>query len=208
MRSKTLIALACFALSLLAVQTARADKAWTTPLTLSEPTEIPGTVLPPGDYVVRVENTNQVRQIVQFLSPDQSKVFATVMATPNYRPRVADETQIVYFQRAEGMPQAIKSWFYPANNYGVEFVYPKVEAVKIAQARHEEVYATEAPKPQPEAKVFVITPELKEVPPPAPPTQIAENKPLPKTASNLPLIALIGLAAIGVAGTLRLLTSR
>ena len=56
--------------------------------------------------------------------------------------------------------------------------------------------------------MFVITPELKEVPPPAPPTQIAENKPLPKTASNLPLIALIGLAAIGVAGTLRLLTSR
>jgi hypothetical protein len=202
---KTLFTLACFALLLLAAQTLRADKAWTTPLTLSEPTEIPGMVLPAGDYVLRVENTNQARQVVQFLNPDQSKVIATVMAVPDYRPKVTDETRIVYFQRSEGMPQAIKSWFYPANNYGIEFVYPKVEAVKIAQTRHQEVYAEQAPE-----KVIVITPELKEVPPPAPPVIVAENveKPLPKTASNLPLVALVGLAALGVAGTLRILSSR
>ncbi|HTO88764.1 MAG TPA: hypothetical protein VMR54_14695 [Thermoanaerobaculia bacterium] len=202
---KTLITLACFALCLFAAQTLRADKAWTTPLTLSEPTEIPGTVLQPGDYVVRVENTNQARQIVQFLSPDQSKVIATVMAVPDYRAKTTDETRFVYFQRAEGMPQAIKSWFYPANYYGIEFVYPKVEAVKIAQTSHERVYVFAEPQQE---KVIVITPELKEEPAPPPPVVVAENKPLPKTASNLPLVALAGLAALGVAGTLRILSSR
>ena len=59
-----------------------ADVAWRTPLTISEPTEIPGMVLEPGKYIVQVLNIKQTRYVVQFLSGDGSKNVATVMASP------------------------------------------------------------------------------------------------------------------------------
>jgi len=188
---------------LLCAPALRADQYWTTPWNLSEPTEIPGMTLDPGKYMIKVVDNRETRMIVQITDPDQVKVFATVMAIPNYRPKTAGESEFTYFQRAEGHPQALKSWFYPSNNYGVEFVYPKAEAIQIAQARHEEVYMTESPKPEIRSKVVVLTPELKEEP-----VKVAENKPLPRTASNLPLLALVGVAALAMAALLRLLSRR
>jgi hypothetical protein len=209
-------------LLLLAARPVSADDSWRSPLTLGEPTEIPGTVLPAGKYMVKVIDTKQPRKVVQFLNADETKVVATVIAIPNYRVQTTGEGQFTYFQRAEGLPQALKSWFYPANNFGVEFVYPKAEAVKIAEARHEEVYAAESAKPEAREEVITITPQLKEVPvrelAPAeePKTLVAENAPkhekaprhLPKTASDLPLLPLAGLAAIGAAAVLRIFARR
>lgn len=214
---KSFSLLAGFGLLLLLVtRPVSADDTWRSPLTLGEPTEIPGTVLPPGKYVVKVIDTKTPRKVVQFLNADETKVMATVMAVPNYRVQTTGEGQFTYFQRAEGLPQALKTWFYPGNNFGVEFVYPKAEAVKIAQARHEEVYAAESAKPEAQEKVVAITPELKELPvkEPAPAEQpgtlAAEKAPkhLPKTASELPSLALAGLAAIGAGAALRILARR
>lgn len=192
---------------------ASADVSWRSPLTLGEPTEIPGTVLEPGKYMVKVVNTKETRMVVQFLNADETKVFATVMGIPNYRVETKGHGEFTYFQRAEGLPQALKTWFYPANNFGVEFVYPKAEAMKLAQARHEEVYAAETAKPETKEEVVTITPELKEVPvkesapAAAPETRVAE-KTLPKTGSNLPLLLLAGLAAIGAGAALRTFAPR
>jgi LPXTG-motif cell wall-anchored protein len=148
-------------------------------------------------------------------------VVATAMAIPTYRVTPAERNEFVYFQRAEGQPQALKSWIYPGNNYGVEFVYPKVEAVQLAQARHQEVYSAPSAKPEANEPVVAISPELKEKPvevkaPPPAPTAVpapppAEEKPapkkakLPKTGSELPLLALAGVAALAVGSALRLL---
>jgi len=211
---KSLSLLGALGLALFLVgKPASADVSWRSPLTLGEPTEIPGTVLQPGKYIVKVVDTKTPRKVVQFLNEDETKVFATVMAIPNYRVQTTGEGQFTYFQRAEGLPQALKTWFYPANNFGVEFVYPKAEAVKIAQARHQEVYAAETAKPETKEEVVTITPELKEVPvketAPAPPeTRVAEKPTLPKTGSNLPLLALAGLAAIGAGVALRAFAPR
>ena len=65
------------------------------------------------------------------------------MAIPSYRVTTTGEGEFTYFQRAEGRPQALKTWFYPANNFGVEFVYPKVAAMQIAAGEQEPVYAAE-----------------------------------------------------------------
>jgi hypothetical protein len=32
-----------------------------------------------------------------------------------------------------GTPEAIKAWFYPGDNFGQEFVYPKAKATQLAQ---------------------------------------------------------------------------
>jgi hypothetical protein len=188
------------------------DPNWTTPLTISEPTEIPGKILLPGKYEVQVLNTKETRMVVQFKTVDPPKVVATVIAVPDYRVGAAEGGGFNYFQRAPGSGLALKSWLYPGNNFGVEFVYPKEEAVQLAQASHQEVYAAPSAKPEANEPVVMVTPELKEVPIKEynlPETKVAEaeTKPLPHTASNLPILALLGFGAILAAATLRAWTA-
>ncbi len=187
-----------------------ADESWRSPLTLGEKTQIPGGDLEPGKYMVRVLDTKTTRMVVQFMSEDETKVFATVMAVPDYRVTVAPEGQFIFFQRAEGMPQALKGWFYPVNNFGIEFVYPKVEAMPLAQTRHEEVLAAETAKPEVKEQVVAVTPEMKEIPWKLPETTVAELPPqkLPRAGSDLPLLAVTGLAMIAAGIALRLLVRR
>lgn len=193
--------------TLLWASQARGDKAWRTNLTLTEPTEIPGEVLPAGDYIVKVVNTQEARSIVQFTTPDEKAVVATVLAVPNYRVRAAENTEFVYFQRGEGMGPAIKSWVHPGNNYGVEFVYPKEKAMALVAKTHETVFTTEAREPNVKSEVLVMTPEKREITLEEfrGETKIAEALPkqLPKTASNLPLLAILGAASLAGAFAIR-----
>jgi LPXTG-motif cell wall-anchored protein len=211
-------------LLLLGTSPLAADVAWRTPLTISEPTEIPGMVLEPGSYIVQVVNTKQTRFVVQFLSGDGAKNITTVMAVPNYRVNITDGSPFTYFQRAAGAPQALKDWFYVGNNFGIEFVYPKETAVRIAQASKETVYTAPSAKPETTETVVTVSPELKEEPlppppaPPPPPERIAQAAPppppppaprtLPKTGSDLGLLALAGLSSLAGAATLKLIVRR
>ena len=198
-----------------------ADEAWRTPLTISEPTEIPGMVLQPGKYVVQVQNTKETRMVVQFLQGDQTKAVAQAIGVPNYRVTISDGAQFTYFQRAEGSPQALKMWFYPGNNFGIEFVYPREKAMMIAKTSREEVYSAPSAKPEVTEQVVAISPELKEEPvrqpaPPPPAPVVAERAPapapppatLPQTAGNSGLLALAGFALLGVAATMRFFAAR
>jgi len=219
---KPVFVLAVAGLFLVAASSVRGDVAWRTPLTLSEQTEIPGKLLPPGDYLVKVLDTQETRMVVQFASPDETKVFATVIAVPNYRVKVSEEGQFTYFQRSPGAPQALKTWVYPGNNFGIEFVYPREKAMIIAKTSREEVYSAPSAKPEVTEQVVAISPELKEepvrqtAPPPAP--VVAEKAPapapapppatLPQTAGNSGLLALAGFALLGVAATLRFFAAR
>jgi len=220
--------LAALAVLALSAPSARADVAWRSPLVIGEPTEIPGTTLQPGRYIVKVLDTQETRKVVQFMNADESAVIATVMGIPDYRVDTAQHTEFTYFQRAEGAPQALKSWRYPGNSFGIEFVYPKAEAVQLAQARHEEVYSAPSAKPEAQEPVTAISPELKEkpvevkAPPPPPKPAMAAPAPtavpapplapeppkpakkkLPKTGSALPLVALAGVAALAAGSAIR-----
>jgi hypothetical protein len=42
----------------------------------------------------------------------------------------------MFSERPAGQAQAIKSWFYPDDRIGQEFVYPKSQAMKIAKENH------------------------------------------------------------------------
>jgi len=192
-----------------------ADVAWRTPLTISEPTEIPGMVLEPGRYIVQVLDTNKPRMVVQFLNGEGTRNITTVMAVPNYRVQVTDGSPFTYFQRSEGAPQALKDWFYVGNNFGIEFVYPKETAVRIAKASNEPVYSAPTVRPEPGEQIVEVSPEAKEAPlPPPPPAAPAPPPPpprpakLPATAANTGLLAIAGIAALGIAITLRRFSTR
>jgi len=184
-----------------------------TVMTFSQPIEIPGQILPAGTYTVKLVNIDTERHVVQFLDADGIKVFATVLAINNWRLHPTGETVVKFAERSGDNPEALKAWFYPGDNFGQEFVYPKHRAMELAVATKEPVPAIAeetAPADLKTAPIVAVTPEQTEVPvaeviattPPAAASTplVAQNtESLPKTAGMVPLIALLGLASLGCA---------
>ena len=192
---------------------ARADD-WNkkTVLTFSQAVEIPGHVLPAGTYTFRLKDSMTDRHIVEILNADESKLIAVVMTIPNYRLKATDKTVIKFSEVPAGSPEAIRAWFYPANTLGQEFVYPKQRALELARASRAPVPALAAEVENADdlkvAPIVAITPEEKEAPlatviqttPMMVGTAgVARRAELPKTASVLPLIVLLGFVSIGAA---------
>ncbi len=214
---------------------ARADD-WDrkTTVTFSGPVEIPGVhlkgwgVLPAGTYVFKILDSQSDRHIVQIFNKDETTIYATVLAIPNYRLKATDKTVITFRERAAGEPEALRAWFYPGRNWGEEFVYPKAKAMELAKSTKIPVLFTAAELPvevaEPiktadapvvmelkRAPIMAIKPTGEEVqlavavtPPPVM-TASAQTpvKKLPKTASPLPMIAMFGVLALFGAFALR-----
>ncbi len=216
---------------------ARADD-WDrkTVITFSNPVEIPGVhltgygTLPAGTYVFKILDSQSDRHIVQIFNKDETTVYATILAIPNYRLKATDKTVITFSERPAGEPEALRAWFYPGRNWGEEFVYPKAKAIALAKAAHTPVLFTEVELPlevaEPiktadapvvlelkRAPIMAIQPTGEQVqlaqvvtPPPAAEPQVTRE--LPATSSRLPSIALFGLMALCTAFALRLAQKR
>lgn len=197
-----------------------------TVVTFSAPFEIPGVgaqILPAGTYVFKLLDSQSDRHIVQIFNERQDHVFSTILAIPNFRLRSTDKTVITFKERAAGQPEAIRAWFYPGNSWGQEFVYPKKRAIELAKLTNEPVLAMptelettlvepiksadeapvialkEAPieAVKPTGEVVAMT-EIVE-PPPVETAAVQSTEPersLPKTASPVPLLGLIGFLSI------------
>jgi hypothetical protein len=209
--------LTIFAVSLLMVTFAAAAQADTafnkrTVVTFTQPVEIPGQVLPSGTYTIELYESFGNRHIVRVYNADRSKLIATVLAIPNQRLTPTGDTVMKFAERPGNAPDALKAWFYPGENSGQEFVYPKARAVELAQVTHENVPAIEtAPATVEEFKSEPIveeTPQQTEVPIPTQATETLSPAPaLPKTASDVPLIALFGMLSVTFAFALKRLVS-
>ena len=188
-----------------------------TVMTFNQPVEIPGQILPAGTYTVQLVDLGSERHIVRFLDADGTKVIATVLAINNWRLHPTGETVVKFAERSGDNPEALKAWFYPGDNFGQEFVYPKQRAIELAVAAKEPVPALEEETPADlkTTPIVAVTPEKTEVPvaeaiavtPPATEDAtkplVAENATLPRTASPVPLLALLGLASLGCAFLVR-----
>jgi hypothetical protein len=100
--------------------------------TFNAPVEVSGKVLTPGTYVFKLLNTQTDRHIVQVFDKDERRLVGTFLTIPDYRMKPPDKPLVTFEERAAGAPEAIKAWFYPGDNYGNEFVYPKARAVELA----------------------------------------------------------------------------
>jgi hypothetical protein len=178
--------------------------------------EIPGVhqkgwgVLPAGTYVFKILDSDSDRHIVQIFNQDQTQVYATILAIPNFRLKATDKTVMTFRERPAGQPEALRAWFYPGRNWGEEFVYGKAMAIELAKASNETVLYTPAELPvevvepiktadEPvvvelkKAPVMAIKPsgeevELAEVvtPPPAELAPVAPVAPVEVAAAELP----------------------
>jgi hypothetical protein len=210
---------------------ARADE-WNqkTIFTFSGPVEIPGRVLEPGTYVFKLADSLSDRNIVEVYNKDENQLYGIFLAIPDYRLKPAGKPIITFAERPAGSPEAVKAWFYSGDNYGHEFVYPKVKALALAKASNQSVPSmpneltentTKPTKSMAEPHVMAMKKaplkaqqptqeevEIAEAFPPTPPAASAAPgaempKRLPKTASPLPLIGLIGFLCLGAGASLR-----
>lgn len=195
--------------------------------TFSQPVEIPGgKVLPAGTYAFKLLDSPGDRNIVQIFDKDQMKLYATVMAIPDYRPNPSDKPIITFAETKAGGPVAIKEWFYPGDQYGQEFVYPKNRAVELSKEANQPVpsqpqqtasninqpaqsasdqnvktmedSSLKAEEPNGE-EVPLATVFIIHAPPPDEGTATVAQK-LPQTASSLPLLSVSGLFLILLGG--------
>jgi hypothetical protein len=113
-------------------------------LTVGEPIQVPGKVLQPGKYVMKLMESPSNRHIVQVFNEDESQLQTTILAIPNYRLQPTGNTEFQWWEVPAGQPRAMRAWFYPGDNFGQEFAYPKTEAVAIAATTNQNVPTTYA----------------------------------------------------------------
>jgi hypothetical protein len=128
-RLNTLCLGAALALSAFMTKPVMADE-WNkrTEFQFSGPVQIPGKVLPAGKYVFEIADSDSNRNIVEVFSEDSNgkeSLVATIMAIPDYMEDTPDKPIVHFEERHSGDPEAVHSWFYPGENTGWEFVYPK-----------------------------------------------------------------------------------
>jgi len=173
---------------------AKADE-WNkkTTITFNQPVEIPGMVLAPGTYVFELMDSPSDRDVVQIFNADQSHLYENVLAIPAYRLESSDKTVVTFEERAKGTPEAIKTWFYPGDNYGQEFVYPKTNSTEVAALSTEkppiaptQPASTPPPPAQDSNKLSVSTERhaVTTATPKSSPAQIAQAAVRPKVAAR------------------------
>jgi outer membrane biosynthesis protein TonB len=185
------------------------------------------TYLEPGTYVFKLLDSSSNRDIVQIYNSDENHLINTIMAIPNYRLQPTGNTRFTFYETPPGTARAMHAWFYPGDNFGQEFRYPKqLHQLEIAQVTPAPV-VTRPPEPppppivtqpaQPEPVPQAAVPEqpkqeetviAQNNPPPAPEvTPAPEPQPqptqLPQTATPYPLLGLLGLISLAGYALLR-----
>jgi hypothetical protein len=219
-----LLACAGIALTLgITVTHAKAD-AWNkkTVMTIDQPMQVMDNYLEPGTYVFRLLDSQSDRHIVQIYNANENHLIATILAIPDYRLQPTGKPVFRMWETPAGYTPALRSWFYPGDNFGQQFPYPKnLRQISVAQnttTTTQTAQAEPAPPPAPaqtqqqevQQQDNVIAqntepaqPEVQQSEPPAPAPAPAAPATLPQTASPYPLIGFIGALLIGVGGLLR-----
>lgn len=234
MRNKMkLLVVGAFALLIAVPGLAQTPEASILPVT--EPLDVGGTILQPGTYLIRVLPSTTDRNKVQITNEDRSKVFATVLTVPHTLEPNEEipTTKFVFYPAGEGQPKALRTWFAPdpkASIGGHDIVYDENRARQLARIANASVtaYPTTVNADLDRAELRVITPEpvvettpvpVTRAPEPTPapmissevaPVQTADTQSsmeMPRTASRVPLMALLGLLALAGAVTIRIAKS-
>jgi hypothetical protein len=92
-------------------------------VTVDQSIQVPGKVLPAGTYVFKLLNSDDPTRVSIF-NADETHLITTVVGISDSRIQISDKTVLQFEERPSGQPEALKAWFYPGDDSGVEFVYP------------------------------------------------------------------------------------
>lgn len=112
----------------------RADE-WTklTYFTFSGPVQVPGVTLPAGTYMFKLADPESGRRAIQIRDEEGMKIYTILLTLQDRQMEAKDEPWVTFIERPSGQPAAIRSWFYPGERTGYEFIYPKDEALRLAR---------------------------------------------------------------------------
>jgi hypothetical protein len=110
----------------------------------SGPVALPGVTLPAGQYLFRLADPTTSGKVVQVLSGDGRTPYGLFFTLAAERPEPAATPEVRFMETAAGMPTAVKTWWYPGERRGFEFVYPKEQARRIAQGASQPVLTTQS----------------------------------------------------------------
>lgn len=101
-------------------------------MTFSGGVELPGMRLDAGTYVFRIGDTPS-RNVIQVLSGDEKDMLGQWLFVPAERPEATGDTVITFRETTAASTPAVQFWYYPGERTGKEFIYPKDQAMRIAQ---------------------------------------------------------------------------
>ena len=111
--------------------------------TFSGPVSMPGVTLPAGTYLFRVVDPIN-RNVVQVMNAEGTKTYGLFFSIAAERVDPAPAPEVRFMETAVGTPAAIKTWWYPGDGSGFEFIYPKEQARRLAMGATQPVLTTQA----------------------------------------------------------------
>jgi len=122
------------------------DSTKLTYLTFSKPVQLPGVTLPAGRYRFELADPVESRRVIKVASEDGTKqlgLLLTMQSTVSTPPK---DPLVMFSETPAGQPEAVRSWFYPGESIGYEFIYPHDEALAIAKRSHTPVLSKSGDK--------------------------------------------------------------
>ena len=107
---------ACFATA------SRADEQTKeTHMTIDKPLQVRDMLLAPGRYVFRLTDPNTDHDVVSIYNAETNRLEGIVIGFHAYRVNADDEHIFTISQPQADQPAKLQSWFYPGDNFGIEF---------------------------------------------------------------------------------------
>ncbi len=198
--------------------------------TFSAPVRVGDTTLPAGTYTFKLMDLGygSDKSVVEIYNQDETHLITTIMAMPAYRVEPTGDTVVKFAETNDGtetsgnVPDSgipLKQWFYPGDNYGEEFPVTPVEVAAVepepspAPAPEPTPASPTAAAPAPAPAPVTAAPEEPQEAAPAPSAPTEQTAPaeeqsapqqLPQTASQLPLVGLIGIICLAAGASLRI----
>jgi len=102
-----------------------------THLTIDQPLQVQDILLAPGQYVFKLLEPG----VVSIYNADGRQLQGIVMGWNAYRVDAGDKQLFTVSQSQGNQPAALKYWFYPGNNFGLEFPVKMLASGQLAKSK-------------------------------------------------------------------------
>lgn len=92
-----------------------------THLTINVPLRVQDTLLTPGEYVFKLIQLGGNSDVVSIFNSNGTRLETIMIGLPAYRGNAGDEKMFAISDPQGDQPATLQSWFYPGDNFGVEF---------------------------------------------------------------------------------------
>ena len=94
-----------------------------TRVTVKAPLQVQDTLLAPGQYVFKLTLADTSLIAVSIYNAETNRLEATILGWAAYRGDAGDKQFFTIDQARANQPAKLQKWFYPGDNFGVEFSF-------------------------------------------------------------------------------------